>query len=55
MATGEAERDVIREGVLVVRGGLIEQVGTERDVDIPTDATIIDAAGGQLLAHHARV
>ncbi|KAH7101042.1 hypothetical protein BKA62DRAFT_657878 [Auriculariales sp. MPI-PUGE-AT-0066] len=46
MATGELKSDIIRDGVLVARGGLIQAVGRESEVDIPEDATILDAEGG---------
>jgi imidazolonepropionase-like amidohydrolase len=36
---------VIEDGVLVVRGGKIESIGTSRDVVIPTGAIRIDASG----------
>ena len=50
MASGDSSKDIIRNGVLVTRGGLIEQVGKEGKVNIPNGATVIDAEGGKCIA-----
>ena len=47
MATGNVHKDVIRQGVLVVEAGIVKQIGKESQVNIPNDATIIDAEGGK--------
>ncbi|MEM6473687.1 MAG: hypothetical protein AAF802_29280, partial [Planctomycetota bacterium] len=39
-------KGVIREGVIVIRDGKITELGT--DVEIPEDATVIDASGKRL-------
>lgn len=61
METGDLEGDVVRNGVIVMRGGTIRQVGKAADVDMPPGARVIDVAGGQVLpgfidahAHWAR-
>lgn len=47
MATGNMEDDLIEEGVLVTRGGVIEFVGpASGDTRIPVHAQTIDAEGG---------
>jgi hypothetical protein len=46
MESGNPESDLIRSGVLTVRGGVIEYVGPCLDYTPPTGATVIDAEGG---------
>lgn len=47
METGELEKDLIREAVLVIRGGVITTAAVLSSVVIPTEATVIDMHGGQ--------
>lgn len=42
---GEDNMEVIRRGTVVVDGDRIAAVGPSRQVDVPADATVIDAAG----------
>ena len=46
METGDPDSDLIHDGILVTRGGVIESVGTMRSVVVPAGATVIDAHGG---------
>ena len=46
MATGHQDADLIRDGVLVVRGGVIESVSSVDSFTIPSGATLISANGG---------
>ena len=46
MESGNPEIDLIRNGVLTIRGGVIEYVGPSLDHIPPTGATVIDAEGG---------
>lgn len=43
-----AHPNPIEEGVIVIKGGLIQSVGRLSDTVVPPDATIIDAQGGKL-------
>ncbi|KAJ7224315.1 hypothetical protein GGX14DRAFT_649568 [Mycena pura] len=45
METGELEKDLIREGVITIRGGVIESVDTVGTF-VPSDLTTINAQGG---------
>jgi hypothetical protein len=45
METGDPEVDLIREGVLTIRGGVIESVGALGTL-IPSGATNFNAQGG---------
>lgn len=47
MATGDPVRDVIPGGVLVVRGGVIDSVGTLDNTVIPVGVTAINAHRGR--------
>ncbi len=42
---GEDHMEIIRRGAVVVRGDRIAAVGPSRRVDVPADATVIDASG----------
>ncbi|KAF8881952.1 hypothetical protein CPB84DRAFT_1851423 [Gymnopilus junonius] len=46
MSTGHEDTDLIRDGVLVVRGGVIESVGSVGSLTVPPGATVISANGG---------
>ena len=46
MESGYLETDLIRNGILTIRGGVIEYVGPSLDYIPPTGATVIDAEGG---------
>ena len=46
MESGNPEADLIRNGTLTIRGGVIEYVGLSVDYTPPTGATVIDAEGG---------
>ena len=46
MESGNHETDLIRNGALTIRGGVIEYVGASLDYTPPTGATVIDAEGG---------
>lgn len=48
MATGDPGRDVIPGGILVVRGGVIDSVGTLDNTVIPVGVTAINAHQGTL-------
>ena len=47
MESGNPEVDLIRNGILTIRGGVIEYVGPSLDYTLPTGATVIDAEGGE--------
>ncbi|KZV99128.1 composite domain of metallo-dependent hydrolase [Exidia glandulosa HHB12029] len=49
MDTGNLRSDVIEQGTLVVQGGVIHAVGSDGEVDVPSNATVIDAQGGVVL------
>ena len=44
------EAAAIADGVVVIRSGLITEVGRRADVRVPAGATIIDCAGGTVTA-----
>lgn len=46
MESGNPEADLIRNGILTIRGGVIEYAGPSIDYTPPTGATVIDAEGG---------
>lgn len=46
MESGNVQDDLIRDGVLVVRGGIIECVDARQRCQVPDDATVVDAKGG---------
>ena len=46
MESGNPEADLIRNGILTIRGGVIEYVGPSLNYTPPTGATVIDAEGG---------
>ncbi|KXN80760.1 hypothetical protein AN958_07836, partial [Leucoagaricus sp. SymC.cos] len=46
METGFIERDLIRNGILATRGGVIMYAGSARRYPIPKGAQVIDAQGG---------
>ena len=46
MESGNPEADLIRNGILTIRGGVIEYVGRSVNYTLPTGATVIDAEGG---------
>ena len=46
MESGNPETDLIRDGILTIRGGVIEYAGSSLDYTSPTGATLIDAEGG---------
>ena len=50
METGNEQADLIPDGLLVIRGGIIDHVGPIGGFVMPMGATIIDAAGGTLIA-----
>jgi len=39
-------RDTLSDAVLLVRGGLIEEIGSMKEMNIPLGSTVIDAQGG---------
>lgn len=45
--------DLITDGVLVSKSGVIESVGNAKDVVIPKGATVINAQGGLYLCCQA--
>jgi hypothetical protein len=49
METGDAQADLIPDGLLVIRGGVIDHVGPIGGFVAPIGATVIDAAGGTLI------
>ena len=46
MESGNPETDLIRNGILATRGGIIEYVGPSLNYILPTGATAINAEGG---------
>ncbi|KAJ7593461.1 hypothetical protein C8J56DRAFT_931144 [Mycena floridula] len=46
METGDLNKDLIRDAVVVTRGGLIDSVGSLADIVIPEGVAAIDAHGG---------
>jgi hypothetical protein len=46
MESGNPESDLIRNGILAIRGGVIDYVGPSLDYTPPSGATVIDAEGG---------
>ncbi|KAH8830826.1 hypothetical protein DL96DRAFT_1594464 [Flagelloscypha sp. PMI_526] len=46
METGNLEKDLIRSGRLLIRNGIIEDIGSEASVNIPKGAEIVDVEGG---------
>jgi hypothetical protein len=50
MASGKVDTDLIRDGILVSRGGVVEYVGTIGSYFAPSGATIINARGGECLS-----
>jgi hypothetical protein len=46
MESGNPEVDLIKNGFLFIRGGVIAYVGPSFDYTPPTGATVIDAEGG---------
>lgn len=52
MATGDPRKDLIHDGIMISRGGVIETVGSLSDTPIPGGpATAINAQGGAFLFH----
>ncbi|KAF8810077.1 hypothetical protein BYT27DRAFT_7162151 [Phlegmacium glaucopus] len=49
MESGNPEADLIRNGVLTIRAGVIESVGAFLNYTPPTGATVIDAEGGYII------
>lgn len=49
MDVGILDQDLLPRGTIVVKGGVIRQVGRDVDIDAPQGATVIDARGGNLL------
>ncbi|KAF5373144.1 hypothetical protein D9758_001532 [Tetrapyrgos nigripes] len=49
MEHGDEDRDLIKEGAMVVRAGVIAEVGRMEEVTVPVGVTIIDAHGGYLI------
>ncbi|KAJ7593490.1 hypothetical protein C8J56DRAFT_931194 [Mycena floridula] len=49
METGDLNQDLIRDAVVVTRGGLIDSVGSLADIVIPEGVAAIDAHGGFLI------
>ena len=47
METGNVKSDVLRDAVLVTRGGEIEAIVGVHDAVFPYGATVIDVEGGQ--------
>lgn len=43
-------RDLIEDGILISKGGVIDWVGLAGDTFVPDSATVIDAQGGQLFS-----
>lgn len=46
MESGNPGADLIRNGVLTIRAGVIEYVGSSFNYTLPTGATVIDTDGG---------
>ncbi|SJL04872.1 uncharacterized protein ARMOST_08243 [Armillaria ostoyae] len=49
METGELEKDLIREAILVIQGGIITTAAALSSVVIPTEATVIDMHGATIM------
>lgn len=49
MESGNEQVDLIPDGLLVIRGGVIDHVGPIGGFVAPMGATVIDAAGGTLI------
>ncbi|KAK0210211.1 hypothetical protein DFS33DRAFT_1291450 [Desarmillaria ectypa] len=49
METGELEKDLIREAILVIRGGVITTAAALSSVVIPTEAAVIDMHGATIV------
>ncbi|KAK0458565.1 uncharacterized protein EV420DRAFT_1629551 [Desarmillaria tabescens] len=49
METGELEKDLVREALLVIRGGVITTAAALNTVVIPTEATVIDMHGATIV------
>ncbi|KAK0442843.1 hypothetical protein EV421DRAFT_2081966 [Armillaria borealis] len=47
--TGELEKDLIREAILVIRGGVITTAAALSSVVIPTEATVVDMHGATIM------
>ena len=48
MATGHLEQDLVRNGALIVQGGVITAIGKQiDDQTLPEGSTVINANGGQ--------
>jgi hypothetical protein len=47
MEHGDKDMDLIKKGAMIVRGGVIAEVGKLDDMTIPNGATIIDVHGGE--------
>ena len=50
METGNKQADLIPDGLLVIRGGVIDHIGPIGGFVTPIGATVIDAAGGTPIA-----
>lgn len=50
METGNEQTDLIPDGLLVIRGGVIDHIGPIGGFVAPIGATVIDAAGGTSIA-----
>lgn len=48
MNTGSLHTDFISDGVLVIRGGIIERVGSAREVAVPPGGISINTQGGEI-------
>ena len=48
MASGKPEQDLISNGVVIVKNGVIREVGKTEEIDITEGATLIDVQGGKL-------
>ncbi|KIJ63294.1 hypothetical protein HYDPIDRAFT_113258 [Hydnomerulius pinastri MD-312] len=49
MENGELDEDLISGGTVVLRDGLIEAVGKDTEVHVPTEALVIQAEGGYIV------
>ncbi|KAJ8474259.1 hypothetical protein ONZ45_g16009 [Pleurotus djamor] len=49
MESGHASSDLIPNGAIVSRGGVIESAGLMQDLVVPTGATVVDAQGAFLI------
>lgn len=48
MEHGDAHRDVINGGTIILRDGLIDGVGKDGEISVPNGALIIQTDGGEL-------